>query len=136
MKRFFSRSVRHARFHFRRRWWIQALALFALWALCEAFVGTLHVPVPGSIVGLGVLLLTLELRWISADWFQRGASGLLGNFILFLIPTMLAVVNHRELVSLAGLKLLVVVMIGTLLVMISTAAVVEVGFRLQSRCGR
>jgi len=41
------------------------------------------------------------------------------------------VVNHRELISLTGLKLIIAVLIGTPLVMIGTAVVVEIGFRLQ-----
>ncbi|HEY5769697.1 MAG TPA: CidA/LrgA family protein, partial [Terrimicrobium sp.] len=118
--------------HFRQSRWLQAAALIAIWFLSDALVKRLHLPVPGSVVGLFILLLALESNLVSVSWFRRGASGLLGHLILFLTPAMLAVVNHRELLSIIGVKLLVAVLIGTPLVMVSTALVVEIGFRLQS----
>lgn len=117
--------------HFRRQWWLQAGVLIGIWAICEAAARGLRLPIPGSVLGIGVLLLALESRLVSVAWFRRGASGLLNHLILFFIPAMLAVVSHRELFSLTGLKLLAAVLIGTPLVMICTALVVEIGFRLR-----
>ena len=108
------------------------MALIAIWFLSDTLVKRLHLPIPGSIVGLFVLLLALESRLVSVAWFRRGASGLLGHLVLFLAPAMLAVVNHRELLSMTGVKLLAAVLIGTPLVMVGTAVVVEVGFRIQA----
>lgn len=131
MKARILRSGRTLRIHFARQWWLQALVLLVIWGLCEVLVRALRLPIPGGIIGMGLLLVALELRIISVRWFRRGASRLLGHLILFLIPAMLAVVNHHELASFTGLKLLAAVLIGTPLVMIGTAAVVEAGFRLR-----
>jgi len=84
---------------------------------------------------MGVVLLALEMGWVSRESLQSGASSLLGNLVLFFVPAMLGVVEHRELVSIEGVKLLAAVLIGTPLVMIGTAAVVEVGFRLRKNRG-
>jgi len=131
MKLAIFKTCRTARWHLSRNWWLQALLFIAIWALGEAVVRQYSIPIPGSVLGMGALLAALELRWISVRWFRRGARGLLAHLLLFLTPAMLAVVNHRELISMTGLKLIVAVLIGTPLVMIGTAVVVEIGFRLQ-----
>lgn len=131
MKHAISRTCRTARWHLHRNWWLQAVLFIAIWALGEAVVRQLSIPIPGSVLGMGALLAALEFRWISVRWFRRGAHGLLAHLLLFLTPAMLAVVNHRELISMTGLKLIVAVLVGTPLVMIGTAVVVEIGFRLQ-----
>jgi holin-like protein len=109
--------------------------LIAIWAVCEAAAAHWGLPIPGGVIGLGVVLLALEMGWVSREWLQGGASKLLGNLVLFFVPAMLGVVEHRELVSIEGIKLLAAVLIGTPLVMIGTAAVVEMGFRLRRHRG-
>lgn len=125
-----------ARVHLRRRWWLQAALLGGIWFACAVAAKAMKLPIPGSILGLVVLLLALETRVFSLHWFRRGASGLLSHLILFFVPAMLAVVNHRELFSATGLKLLAAVLIGTPIVMVGTAAVVEIGFRLGGKLSR
>jgi holin-like protein len=109
------------------------LLFCSIWWVCDLISRQVHSPLPGSILGLAILLLALEMRLFTAGWFRRGASKLLAHLILFFVPAMLAVVNHRELISSTGLKLLAAVLVGTPLVMIGTAAVVELGFRLGRR---
>jgi holin-like protein len=115
----------------RDQWWVSALGFIAIWAICETAATHWGLPIPGGIIGLGVVLLALEMGWVSRASLQRGASSLLGNLVLFFVPAMLGVVEHRELVSIEGIKLLAAVLIGTPMVMIGTAAVVELGFRLR-----
>lgn len=115
----------------RPQWWLSALGFIAIWFICDAMAIHWRCPVPGGIIGLGVVLLALEMGWVSRESLQGGASSLLGNLVLFFVPAMLGVVEHRELVSMEGIKLLAAVLIGTPVVMIGTAAVVEVGFRLR-----
>lgn len=111
--------------------------LGGIWLACDAAARMMKLPIPGSILGLALVLLALETQVLSLHWFRRGASGLLSHLILFFVPAMLAVVNHRELFSATGLKLLAAVLIGTPIVMIGTAVVVEMGFRIGAgRSGR
>lgn len=94
-------------------------------------VWALDWPVPGSFLGLAFLLLALEMRLFSISWFRRGASRLLAHLVLFFVPAMLAVVNHGDLLSMTGLKILLAILLGTLVVMLGTAVVVELAFRLE-----
>ncbi|OAM87656.1 CidA/LrgA family protein [Termitidicoccus mucosus] len=122
-------GFRRFRIFVRRNRWVQAAGLFMLWWLCDRAVRVLGVPVPGAIVGLGLLLVLLASGRFSHAWVRRGASGLLDHLMLFFVPAMLALVDHPDLFSLTGLKLLGIVMAGTLLVMSGTAAVVELSLR-------
>jgi len=119
------------RHRLRNQWWVSALGFIAIWLVCDVAAAHWGCPIPGGILGLGVVLLALEMGWVSRESLQSGASSLLGNLVLFFVPAMLGIVEHRELVSLEGVKLLAAVLIGTPLVMVGTAAVVEVGFRLR-----
>jgi holin-like protein len=109
--------------------WAQAGLLLVIWMAADWLVTLAHFPVPGSVVGLLAVLLVLETGMLSPSWIERGADGLLDHLMLFFVPAMLALVDHGELVSLLGLKLLVAVLLGTLMVMAGTALVVEFGLR-------
>jgi len=109
--------------------WVQAGLLLGLWLLLDRLTVRWHVPLPGSVVGLMILWAVLEAKVLPAAWVERGADSLLDHLMLFFVPAMLGLVDHRELASLLGLKLLAAVLSGTLLVMAGTALVVELGLR-------
>lgn len=107
--------------------WVQAGLIIGLWLLVDRLTRQFHVPLPGAVVGLLLMWALLETRIVSATWVERGANSLLSHLMLFFVPAMLGLVDHRELLSLVGLKLLFAVLVGTLLVMASTALIVEYG---------
>lgn len=113
--------------------WLQIGGLIVIWAAAETLASATGLPLPGSVVGLLGVWLLLESRLLSPAWIERGADGLLDHLMLFFVPAMLALVEHPELLSLLGLKLLAAVLLGTLLVMTGTALIVETGFRLAAR---
>ncbi len=113
-----------------RRRLLQAGGLIAFWAIIESFAATHHWPVPGSLVGLGLLWLLLDRGILPSSWVESGADGLLEHLMLFFVPAMLALVDHPEFLSLLGVKLLLAVLFGTVIVMCGTAMIVEIGFRI------
>lgn len=113
----------------------QTLLLVVLWLAADRVVSAFQLPLPGSILGLFAVLVILETGLVSRAWFERGADSLLNHLMLFFVPAMLGLVDHRELLSVLGLKLLAAVLFGTLLVMVCTALVVEFGLRLRSSEG-
>ena len=114
------------------RHWVQSsrigqIALIAgFWALGEGIVRVTHMPVPGSVVGLFLLFILL----MNLLTVRRGAQWYLAEMLLFFIPAVLAVLDHHEFFGLLGLKILAVILLGTVIVMISTALAVEAGLRL------
>lgn len=125
--------LRRARIALARRTWPQCLLVLGLWWAADGLVRLTGLPLPGSILGLFVLLALLGTGVLPARWLKRGAGLLLGHLMLFFVPPMLALLEHPELLSLTGLKLLGVIFLGTLLVMSVTALLIDAMMRRAAR---
>ena len=104
---------------------LQLVLMLAFWLAGEALVRALSLPLPGALVGLAAVLLLLATRRLSAPGLRRGAQWLLGDMLLFFVPAVLAVLEHREFLGLIGLKILCLIVLSTALVMVVTASVVD-----------
>jgi holin-like protein len=60
---------------------------------------------------------------------RRGAEWLIGDMVLFFVPAVLAVLDHRELLGLVGLKVLGVILCSTIAVLGVTGLTVDLCFR-------
>ncbi|WP_432723531.1 CidA/LrgA family protein [Jeongeupia wiesaeckerbachi] len=111
----------------------QLLLIFAVWFATDWLARVVHSPIPGSVIGLGVVLALLMTGLMPADAIRRGAEWLLAEMLLFFIPPCIAVVQFGTLFKAEGLPLIVVIGLGTLIVMAGTALVVDVVFRWEHR---
>lgn len=71
--------------------------------------------IPASIIGLILLWLSLYFKLIKVQYIQDGATFFLAFLTLFFIPSTIGVVDHPELLSKAGLYLVLAVIISTLI---------------------
>jgi holin-like protein len=121
----FSRLVRRSRP-------LQIALLLAFWLAGVAVVRMAGLPIPGGIVGMVIVLALLSSRRISVLSMRRGAEWFLADMLLFFVPAVLAVLDHRELFGMLGLKILIVIFVGTLAVMAVTAFTVDFFYRWRS----
>jgi holin-like protein len=112
---------------------VQSAALAGLWAVADFAARRLHLPVPGGVVGLVVLLALLFCGGIAPRWIKAGADWLLSDMLLFFIPAAVAAVQYGGLFREDGWRLALVVVGGTLMVMIAVACAVEQAARLERR---
>ncbi|MGZ6503239.1 MAG: CidA/LrgA family holin-like protein [Tumebacillaceae bacterium] len=84
----------------------------------------LHVPIPGSIVGLVLLFLLLKFGVIRMEWVEAGANFLLAELLLFFIPSTVGVIQYQNLASQAPVIVLVIGL-STLAVMAVTGVTAE-----------
>ncbi|WP_239032018.1 CidA/LrgA family protein [Paroceanicella profunda] len=110
--------------------------IIGFWAAGEALVRLLGLPLPGSIVALAAVLALLACRRLRVVSVRRGADWLLAEMLLFFVPAVLAVLDHREFLGLLGLKVLLVILVGTVAVMGTTALTVELCCRWRLRHDR
>jgi holin-like protein len=68
--------------------------LFGFAALGQGVVTLTQVPLPGSVVGLLLLLAALNLRWIRLEWVDTAADTLLGLFGLLFVPAAVGVIDY------------------------------------------
>ncbi|WP_454622051.1 CidA/LrgA family protein [Bradyrhizobium cenepequi] len=108
---------------------LQAGIVLAFWLVGEVLVRILAIPVPGAIPGLALLLLFLTSRRLSVVSIRRGAEWFLADMLLFFVPAVLAVIDHREFLGLVGLKILFVILLSTTAVMLMTAFAVDRCYR-------
>lgn len=115
---------------------LQMGALVALWWGADRVVHLLRLPVPGSVLGLGLLLALLWSGLLPLRWIKAGADLLLAEMLLFFIPAVVAVVKYPALILQRGFPILAVILLGTAGVMVGTAFAVEAVARAQARWRR
>ncbi|MGV6872838.1 CidA/LrgA family protein [Pseudochelatococcus sp. B33] len=113
--------------------WVQAGLLLAFWLAGEGVVRVLSLPFPGGLVGLVLVLLLLLSGRLRLSRIERGAQCLLSDMLLFFVPAVLAILDHRAFLSLTGLKILAVIVLSTATVMIATALAIDLCYRWASR---
>lgn len=104
------------------------IALF--WLLGEGLVKATGIGLPGGIVGMAIVLALLSSGWLKPQRMRRGAQWYLGEMLLFFIPAVLALLDHREFIGLLGLKLGFVILGGTVVVLMATALSVDLTHRI------
>nr|WP_311548381.1 CidA/LrgA family protein [Paraburkholderia sp. Cpub6] len=112
---------------------VQSAAIAALWIGADFIVRRLHLPVPGGVVGLVVLLALLFCGGIAPRWVKAGADWLLSDMLLFFIPAAVAAVQYGGLFRADGWRLALVVIAGTLMVMVAVAFAVDQAARVERR---
>jgi holin-like protein len=119
-------------FEFVRKWG-QVGALAAVWFVADAAARAAHLPVSGSVLGLGVVAALLFAGWLPQSAIEHGAEWLLGDMLLFFVPAIMAVVRYKDLWMDSGIRLAAVIVLGNTCVMLVTASVVEAIVRRKQR---
>lgn len=112
---------------------MQIAMLFGFWLASEAVVRLVGLPLPGGIVGMAVVLALLLSGRISLFSMKRGAEWFLAEMLLFFVPAVLAIMDHHEMIGMLGVKIMTVILVGTLTVMTVTALTVDFCYRLSLR---
>ncbi len=109
---------------------LQVGLIVVLWLAGNALARVTGLPIPGAVIGLLGMLTLLASGTIRLSSMKRGATWLLSDMLLFFVPAVLAVLDHGEFLGIVGLKILAVILVGTVTVMCVTALAVEFGYRL------
>ncbi|MGM9928509.1 MAG: CidA/LrgA family holin-like protein [Bacillus sp. (in: firmicutes)] len=96
--------------------------LFLFSFLGKIIQSQLHLPIPGSIIGMLLLLILLETNIVSVHWIADGAGFLLSFLPLLFVPVFIGIMNYPSLLSLKGLLLIVIVIGSTLVTMLISGA--------------
>ncbi|MFJ8247168.1 CidA/LrgA family protein [Peribacillus asahii] len=105
---------------------VQIAILFGFSFLGNLVHTYLHIPLPGSIIGLLSLFLVLSLNVCSVKWIEKGAGFLLAFLPLLFVPTLVGIIKYPELFTGKGVLILLVVVISTIITMIAAGKSSEV----------
>ena len=112
---------------------VQTALLAAVWTVADFASRHLNLPIPGSVIGLAVLLALLLSGGIRPRWVKAGADWMLSELLLFFVPAAVAVVQYGGLFKADGWRLALVVVCGTLTVLVAVALTVDQAVRLERR---
>ncbi|WP_343552326.1 CidA/LrgA family protein [Pantoea sp.] len=110
---------------------LQLVLYVGLFIFSGELVNWLHLPLPANVVGMVLLLLLIMTGVVPLRWVKAGANWLLAEMLLFFIPAVVAVVNYSDLLRAEGWRICVVIAVSTLLVLASTALVVDKLYRFE-----
>lgn len=112
---------------------VQIALLIGLWFGADRLGHALGWPIPGGVIGLGVLAALLFSGLLPLRWVQFGAEWLLAEMLLFFVPPLMAVVDAGPLMMQLGWRLVAVLVLGCLMVMVGTGLVVDWVFHIERR---
>jgi holin-like protein len=104
---------------------IQVCVLYVFLFLGAALKQMIPLPIPASMFGLFLLFLALYCKVIKLEWVEQGAKWLMAELLLFFIPSAVGIVNYRQIISMQGLEIVVLIVISTMIVMGMTALTAE-----------
>ena len=83
----------------------------------------LHLPLPGTLVGMILLFLLLCSGIIKLNWVEQGAAVLIGELLLFFIPSAIGVIQYTQLFGSTGAMLLGVIVTSIVTLLISVTII-------------
>lgn len=99
---------------------LQVAVLMGFSELLNVLVRWLHLPVPGSIIGIAIVFILLQTKVIKLKWVELGANWLLAELLLFFIPSAVGIMNYIPMLEHDGVRIVVIVILSTILVMVSS----------------
>ncbi len=109
------------------------LTLLSYQLVGEIVVRAANLPVPGPVLGMLLLFVTLMWRGGASKGLGEVSSGLLAHLSLLFVPAGVGVVRYLPLLRAEGLTLGAVLVLSTLLTLAVTGAVFYLSLRLGGR---
>ena len=100
----------------------QIVLLTAIGLLGTAISNFLNIPIPGSLLGMFILFGLLMSGLIKIEWVELGAALLIGDLLLFFIPSATGIIQYTDLFGVTGALLVVVVITSIIIVLASIVA--------------
>ena len=110
---------------------IQLIAICALLLVCNWLMAALNLPIPGSVLGLGILVFLLATKIIPENAVKTGATWLIGELLLFFVPPVISVLKYQVLLHQDGWSIVATVVLGTVIALVGTAFVVDKAFKYE-----
>lgn len=105
---------------------VRGFALLLLFQLCgEALSRLLHLPIPGNVIGMGLLLIGLLLKIVKLQWLEEAAELLLSHLALFFVPAGVGVMVYGDLIAAEWLPISVATILSTFVVMAVTGKLAQ-----------
>ncbi|CZR96813.1 MULTISPECIES: CidA/LrgA family protein [unclassified Clostridioides] len=105
----------------------QLVIILCIWVIGEYISSFIQgiILIPGSIVGMLLLFLLLQLKVLDLSSIENISGFFLDNMAIFFIPAGVSLIKSLDLIKENVLVLLLVICLSTLIVMYATGVIVE-----------
>lgn len=94
--------------------------IFSCLAVGELIVWLTGISIPGSIIGMILLMALLEMNVIKLEWVKPMADVLVKNLGFFFIPPGVALMLYYDLIKAEMMPIVVATLVSTLVVLVVT----------------
>jgi holin-like protein len=77
-----------------------------------------NLPIPGSVIGMVLLVIALQVGLVRAEWVRPPAELLLRHMALFFVPPGVGLMLYFDLIAAEWLPIIVAGVVSTLVVMV------------------
>ena len=105
------------------KWMIGLSLLFGLSTLGNWIVATLNLKIPGSVIGMVLLLLLLMTNIIRVEWIEDSAGFLTKHLAFFFIPIAVGLMSYGALFKTEGIPLFIALIISMFVGLVVTALI-------------
>ncbi len=94
--------------------------LLLLQFLGELISRGFDIPIPGNVIGMGLLLIALQAGIVKTAWVQEAVDLLLSHLALFFVPAGVGVMVYFDLIRKEWLAIVTAMVVSTFVVMAVT----------------
>ncbi|EDM48090.1 CidA/LrgA family protein [Marinobacter algicola] len=95
----------------------------------EVTVRLLSLPIPGPVLGMVMLFLTLMIRGATPEPLENASSALLSHLSLLFVPAGVGMMSHFGRIADEWLPITLALFLSTIITMVATAGIMQVTSR-------
>lgn len=103
----------------------EALIIFGIYLIGEVIVAFTHIPIPGNIIGLLLLLICLCTKIIKVSQVETLTNFFLDHLAFFFLPAGVSLMNSLGIIKANLVQILIVCVITTAIIIASTGLIVQ-----------
>ena len=103
--------------------YVQLMILFVISLIGEGISSFFHLPIPGSIIGLIILFLALQFKWLRVRHVNMVGNFLLANMTLLFLPPAVGIMEKFDVIAPYLLPIVLIVFFATVINIILIALV-------------
>lgn len=111
----------------------EMLLVLAIYFVGDFISTGLHLPLPGNILGMIILLILLCTKIVKVEHVDNISTFLLDHLAFLFIPAGVGVLNAMNVLQGNITKLIIIVVTSTIVIMISTGTIVQTVMKIMDK---
>lgn len=105
--------------------YVQLMIIFSISLIGEGISNVFHLPIPGSIIGLIILFLALQFKWLRLRHVNMVGHFLLANMAILFLPAAVGIMDKFHLIAPYLFPIVLIIFVAIVLNVIVIAFTVQ-----------